>query len=529
MTKALFKKQMMEVFSWVYKDKKTGKLRSVQGMIGYVLLYLILFAFLGSVFFAAAISLCQPLVEMDMGWLYWCLMGLIALFLGVFGSIFTTYASIYQAKDNDFLLSMPIPVSRILMVRLSGVHALGLLYELIVMVPTLMVWFLVVPFSGIGGLFALLIPLILSVLVLTLSAVLGWVVALILKRVKHKNIVGTIASLAFIAAYYYVYSQAYSMLREILLNAGVLGDRLKSVLFPLYHMGLAAEGNVLSMGIFTAIVGVFFGLVYVLLSRNFLNLATAKQGGAKTVYRERRAKTRSIDGALLYKELRRFLGSFNYFMNCGLGIIFMPIAAVLLIWNAADIRAILSVAELQEFLPLLAAGGICLVATFNDITSPSVSLEGNNLWLVQSFPVSGKQALMAKLHLHLTLTVLPVIPLVAVVEWLVQPAPIFAILIPIITALFILLTGSLGLVINLKMPVLNWTNEIVPIKQSIGVLLALFSGWIVLCILAGLYFLLEGILGMEAFFLLICGLLLAVCCLLLRWLMTRGARIFETL
>lgn len=38
MTKVLFKKQMMEVFSWVYQNKRSGKNRSSKGIVGYVLL-----------------------------------------------------------------------------------------------------------------------------------------------------------------------------------------------------------------------------------------------------------------------------------------------------------------------------------------------------------------------------------------------------------------------------------------------------------------------------------------------------------
>lgn len=106
MTKALFKKQMMEVFSWVYQDKKAGKNRSARGIAGYVLLYLVIFGFLGGVFYIVADMLCEPLVTVDLGWLYFAIMGLIALFMGVFGSVFNTYASLYQAKDNDLLLSM---------------------------------------------------------------------------------------------------------------------------------------------------------------------------------------------------------------------------------------------------------------------------------------------------------------------------------------------------------------------------------------------------------------------------------------
>ena len=111
MIAALFKKQMMEVFSWIFKDRKNGKLRTEKGIAGYCLMYLVLFGFLGYMFYEMAAAICGPLLLADMGWLYWCLMGLLAIFLGVFGSVFNTYASLYLAKDNDLLLAMPIPPS----------------------------------------------------------------------------------------------------------------------------------------------------------------------------------------------------------------------------------------------------------------------------------------------------------------------------------------------------------------------------------------------------------------------------------
>ena len=43
MTKALLKKQMREVFAWVYRNRKTGQNRSGKGLVGYILLYLVLF------------------------------------------------------------------------------------------------------------------------------------------------------------------------------------------------------------------------------------------------------------------------------------------------------------------------------------------------------------------------------------------------------------------------------------------------------------------------------------------------------
>ncbi len=398
MTKALFKKQMMEVFSWVYQNKRSGKNRSAKGIVGYVLLYVLIFGFIGAVFYFVAGMLCEPLVSVGLGWFYFVIMGLIALFFGVFGSVFNTYASLYNAKDNDLLLSMPILSGKILLVRLSGVYAMGLMYELIVMIPALIVRFLTARTSAAGAICTLLIPLELSILVLVLSAVLGWVVALIGGKMKHKNIMTVILSLAFIAAYYYFYGHAYRILQSILENPQAIGSRVRSILYPLYHMGLAAEGNLLSMLIFTVIVGLLFAVVYLVLSSSFLKIATANRGAAKVQYREQRAVVRSVGRALFQKEVCRFLGSANYMLNCGLGIIIMLVSAGALLWKQAMIREVLFGAfdGKEGIIPLIEAGVVCLLSAMNDITAPPVSLEGKNLWLAQVFPVSGRQVLLTK-------------------------------------------------------------------------------------------------------------------------------------
>lgn len=529
MTRALFKKQMLEVFAWVYKDRKSGKRRNTAGIVRYALLYLVIFGFLGVVFYMAANLLCGALVTAGVGWLYWCLMGLIALFLGVFGSVFNTYSSLYQAKDNDLLLAMPIPASRILLVRLSGVYAMGLMYELIVMIPTLIVWFMTAPFSAVGAVCALLIPWVLSVLILVLSAVLGWVVALVAGRLKRKNILVVLVSLVFMVAYYYCYSRAYAILQSILLNAAAVGAKMKAIVYPLYQMGRAAEGNALSMLIFTAIIGALFAVVYAVLSRSFLRLATASSGTAKVAYHERRAAVRPVHRALLYKELRRFLGSANYMLNCGLGILLMPIAAAVLVWKAETVRTFAAEFLPAGLLPLLVTAAVCLLAAMNDITAPSVSLEGKNLWLSQSLPVSARQVLAAKLRLHLWLTLVPAVPLLAAAEWVAQPSPTAAILMPVTVGLFVLLSATAGLMLNLKMPNLNWTSEIVPIKQSMSVMLALFGGWGIVLALGGLYALLSSQLTPVVYTALVCGVLALADGLLLRRLMTTGARLYASL
>ncbi len=529
MTRALLKKQLLEVFSWLYSNKKTGKRRSRKGIIGYAALYFVLFALLGVCFWFIGDLLCEPLISVDLGWFYWCIMALIATFLGVFGSVFNTYSSLYQAKDNDLLLSMPIPVSRILTARLSGVYAMGLMYELIVMIPAQIVWLYTAPLSVLGVVNVVLLPLLLSGLVLVLSAVLGWVVALISAKLKNKSVLTVITSLIFFAGYYYLSAQTGTILQAFIENAEALSGKMQMLFYPLYHMGSAAEGKPLSMLFFTGFIALLLCLTYLILSRSFLKLATANAGSVKKAYKDNMVKPHTISKALLLKEWMRFSGNSTYMLNCGLGIILMPIMAIVLFWKADVLLPLLTSEFVKPYVPLIALVAPLLTLSTTYITAPSVSLEGKSLWLLQSLPVRGKQILQAKLRLQLLLAMPSAAILVLAEEILLRPEPLYALLIPVNTALFAVLTALLGLILGLKMSNFQWTSEIVPIKQGASVGLTLFGGWLIVVALGVLYYLLRNTLSMSTYFLIITVLFAVSCTILLHWLLTKGARLFETL
>lgn len=531
MTKALFKKQMMEVFSWTYMDRKSGKNRSKKGIITYALLYLFVFGFLAVSFFTVSSTLCKPLKEVNLGWLYFAVMGLISIAMGVFGSVFSTYASLYLAKDNDMLLSMPIAPSKILAVRLSGVYAMGLMYELIVMVPAVIVYFLNSPPNAAAAVFTLLIPIILSVFILTLSCILGWAVAFISVRLKNKSIAAVVLSVAFLAGYYYIYSRAYLIIEKILAEPQAAGSKMKSLLFPLYHMGLAAEGSPVSMLIFTAIIAVLFGITYIVISKSFLKIAAAGKGAAKAKYKNKAVKAKSVGSALLGKEMKRFFGSPTYMLNCGMGTLFMLAASAALLIKGSSINALINELALQDkdIIPLIAAAAICMITTMNDITAPSVSLEGKNIWLVQSLPVTAKQVLEAKLKLHLLLTLIPALILTVCAEIVIRPGALFALLMPITAAFFVAFSALAGLFLNLKSPNLKWTSESVPVKQSMGVMLALLGGWAAVLACGAVYFAVRQFISPAVYLIIIILLLALLDAVLYRWIKTKGADIFKSL
>lgn len=535
MLKALMKKQFLELNAFYFQNRKTGKNRSRAGTIGFIALYVVIFLGLAGTFFMVASSLAAALAPMGYGWLFFAIMGLIALAFGIFGSVFNTYAGLYHAKDNELLLAMPIPPRYILTVRMVGVYAMSMLYAGVIMVPTIVAAQLQSP--GLWPLIVqILLYLLLGLIVMTLTCFLGWIVALISARLKNKSFITVILSLGFLAIYYIVYFRVNSFLRNIMQHADALSRTMKT-LYPVYAFGRAGEGDAISLLAFAAIALVLAAVCIVLMSRSFIRIVTMNrgEGAEKKDYRTQAAqKASGISAALLRKEFRRFTASPTYMLNSGLGLVFMVAAAVAAFIKMDAVRDFLaqlaeSAPEVMPALPILSCGIVMLLAAMNPITAPSISLEGKNIWILQSLPVRPEDILTAKQRLQLYLCAGPTVLVgvaVAIAIGADWPTALYMI---VLALLFSMLFGSLGLIVNLKKPTLNWTNETVPVKQGMPVAVVLFGGWLVSALFVGGFFLLRKWVNAD-YYMLGCIVAFALICRLLnRWLMSRGAEVFAAL
>lgn len=353
MLSALLKKQLQEIFRSYFYNAKQGKARSRVSTVGYFAVFAVLMVgVLGGMFTYLAHSLCAPFAAAGMEWLYFTIMAMVAIVLGAFGSVFNTYSSLYLAKDNDLLLSMPIPVRTILLSRLLSVYLMGLLYSGVVLLPAMIVYWVTVsaaPAALAGG---LLLFALVTIFVLTLSCALGWVVAKISLKLKHRSITVVLTSLLFLSAYYFVYFKAQSFLSELVTNAAYYGAQIRGKAYPLYLIGRAGAGDGPAMAVVTAVVLVLFVLLFWLLSRSFLRIATASGSTVRRVYREKTAVQRGAGTALLARELRHFGGNPSYMLNCGLGILLMPLGGTALLWK----RDLLDVLQ-----PMVGGQGIALI------------------------------------------------------------------------------------------------------------------------------------------------------------------------
>ena len=218
-------------------------------------------------------------------------------------------------------------------------------------------------------------------------------------------------------------------------------------------------------------------------------------------------------------------------LNCGLGIVMLPAAGIALLIKGRALAQLLDgvFGAGADIVPVLLSAALCLLASMNDMAAPSVSLEGRQLWLAQSLPVTPWQVLRAKLDMQLLLTGVPV-RFCALCAVIVLPGGAAEMALAVVVALlYTLLSALAALALGLKMPNLTWTNEITPIKQGGSVMLALFVNWIYAIALGGLYFLCGKALGAAAYLAIFAAVTAVVCALLLRWVKQRGTRIFAAL
>lgn len=527
---ALLKKQLLENSVWLIQNKKKGGARrSVGGILAYILLYLFVFASLGTLFFGMGMFICEPLCAAGYGWLYFAMMGLVAIFFGVFGSVFTTFTGLYLSKDNELLLSMPIPPMYILTSKLLGVWLWSFLYSALVFLPALLVYWLTVPTGLAAILCGFLLLLLISVFVVALSCMLGWVVAKISVKLKNKSLVTVLLSLLFLAVYYVVYFRANQILQTFLTNAAAVGGTMRGI-FPLYWIGLAGTGSWLYLLLAALLIIALMAAIIAVMSHSFIQMTTAGTAAKKKVYVAEKAKRNSVFAALLCKEFRRLTASAGYMLNCALGTLLLPALGIFALVKADSLQAVVTELNISpDMLALLLCAAMCMAASMNDLTAPSISLEGKTLWLLQSLPVPAWQVLKAKLSLHILVTEIPVVFCVICLSIAAKLPVVSTLLLLLLSSLFVLLEAAFGLSINLKAPNLTWTNENVPIKQSSSVFFALFGGWLFVIALAALYFAVHSFLSATAYLVLCGGIVALLTVLLLLWLKKKGSNIFAAL
>lgn len=532
MFRALLKTRLIALGAYFTKASRRRTKSSNAMKVLFVLLMLYAFGCMALMFGMLYRQLYGPLNEAGLKWFYFAIAGIMTFVLCFITTVFTAQVQLYEAKDNDLLLSMPIPPGYILLSRMIMILLLSYIFEIISFAPAAAIYYYYESFTALSFIYFIIIFLFLPLLSIVLSCIVGWIVAIISSRMRNKSLITMILSLAFLGIYFYGYSKVGTYIQMLIAKGTAIASAIKRVLPPAYYLGMTIERlDIISLLIFIAWSILPMAVVYFILSRNFIKIATTKRGFAKIQYKEKAMKVSSARMALIKKDLKHLVSSPVYMMNGALGIVFeVALAVVLVIKRDLLTEFSAQVPELGGAVSPIVILALCFISAMNMISASSISLEGKNLWIIKSIPVDGGQVLMSKAEMHMLVCIPPTILSEIICILVLRDTPVMILLMLIVPVLINIFCALLGVVINLKLPKFDWINETVVVKQSASVMLAMFGSAAVIIAPMLIYmFLIAGKISIDAFI----GIFAVVIGLaslgLYRYIVTRGKRAFERL
>lgn len=405
-------------------------------------------------------------------------------------SVQTGAGALFDTRDVQILLPMPLQAHTIVCARLLGLYAVDLLVELVVFVPVMAIYARHVAVSaGPYAVACVLGALALPVLPLLLGTAVGTLVQSASARFRHSNIVAlvllaaiSLGALAFSFSISFASADSFDI-GKLLRLSQTITDMVVRVYPPTRLFVWAVDGSLAAaLGLFAVSAGCF-ALMVLVLGHFYLPLhgLIGSAGAARRGVKAGVWRVRSPFRALLVREGRRMLASPIYALNTTFGQLLMVIFAAALWLMGDQIFALLAVGEfagidMRGYISSAAAFILYLFTTMMPTTCVSISLEGAAFTGLRALPVRGRTLFAAKAVFNMLLMLPAVVVSAALLNaalGLTGAAGAACYLLPLSG---VLLAPAWGLIANLLLPRFDWKSEAEVVKQSASALVGMLGG-----------------------------------------------------
>lgn len=433
------------------------------------------------------------------------LMAVLATAMGTLFSVFAVQGVVFGGKDNDLMLSMPVSAFQLMLARVSALALENLVFSLFIMLPACAAyaWASGAVTAGLAAR-GLLAAVLLALLPTTLALVLGFILSWLSARLgKGKALARNILYFAFFGAIMAGSFRMSFLMNDLAEHAAGIQSGFSGWGLPFLLLQQGVCGNWLALLGFAAVCAVPFFLAVRLFGGRYKSLVTAMTGhSSRSDYKLGGQTASGAAKALLRKECRRFFTTTMYLFNAGIGLIFLLVMGVGLIFAGRELLPMLSLLDLPIAPVLALAMGFCL--SMSAISASSVSLEGKCLWILKEAPLPARQILRVKWGFHVLAALPCVLAGVVCAAFGAALPPAEALALLLVCAAFVLFHAPFGLLINLYFPKLDAPNEAAVVKQSMAAFLGMFAPVPLIAACGGLYALTAPALG-TAGALALCG------------------------
>jgi ABC-2 type transport system permease protein len=464
-----------------------GGAKTAAKTAGVIALAILIGASAMTMFIAIFISMAMSgLLETETAWVYFTVYGIIVVALCLISTIFIAKSAIFDSRDNEFVLSVPLKPSLILAVRVSMILVSEYIFELLVAIPAIGCVIIFSPgaVSALGYVLFAFGFLLLPLFAFAASLLLAWLITILMAKLPMKNLVAIVFAVGFYLLYFYFsFSGGFSKLAVIGENAANNADKLSSgIMYPLYLFANGVlSGNVKDWLVFAIIAVLPFAVVFTVLASTFTRILTMAKSERKKKYVARRLKSSGAFWSLVKKEVTRLVGKPMIVLNMVIGGMMAIIIAIVFIVNRDMVFGALTVFELETGIAIpiaaLAVVAMVYVSSMCVASASQITLESKTMWILKSAPISVQEILKSKLMLQVFVATVPVLigsGLVAAYSRAGLGEKLIIVLFPTVMTL---LVGIVGLLFDLKFPKLQWTTEYQALKQNKATLYAMLLTW----------------------------------------------------
>lgn len=466
------------------------------GGIALIILYVVVYAFMmvsiGFLFFLIGTTMAAGSYR----WMYFAYMAIMMFLLCFIGSVFLTETQMFEAKDNERLISMPITPMQILISRMVSLIIYNFFFGTIVSVPAGIISIYLHGFNILWLVFFIVSMIVIPLFALACSMVAGWIISILSKKLKSTKVIKLgIAILGSLLYFYFVLGDG-GWVNSLIENGRRFAEPIRKNIPPAYSVGKAlGENDPVHFILMLAWCILPFVLASFIVSRNFLSMISSGGSQSTIKYKSTGVHVRSPFNSLVKIEMNRFFSSITYIMNGGMGLLLMVILAFFGMTNKNSLNSLMMAegyigSESGTLIGALLCLAILGVMGMVCISSATISLEANTLWILKSIPAKASDVIFSKAMPHILVS----IPFIIVTGILLQ----FNISMPLINRILLLLipltanvfNAIMGVRINARFPKFNWTNEAQAIKQGLSSMLVMIMGVLpVIVFLLGFIFL----------------------------------------
>ena len=397
--------------------------------------------------------------------------------------IYKSQGILFEAKDNDLLFSLPIKKSQILFVRIFKLLLFQYIYNLMFLLPSFVVFVYFekpsISFYFISLLMSILIPIIPTII----SSILGYVIKSSSSKFKSKKIVQTLLSSIVFLGIFYFSMNLESFIKDIVSKATSINDMLTSIYYPLgLYINLITKFNIVEL-LKLLFVNIIPFILFIIIGAKFYFsiISNSKESSTnkKLNHKNNIFVKRKPVVSLVRKELKRYFSSPVYMFNTSFGLLLSVIVSIYLFFKGKGIFDMILAnygVNSNLSLPVLFYFFILFVGLMTSISSSSISLEGKTMNITKSLPIKEDKILNSKI-LTCYVIELPFI-LFSIILFIIKFRPnlFYIILIILLGFLTIFISAIIGLIINLKYPKMNATNDTEVVKQSMSSMISVFIG-----------------------------------------------------